>query len=434
MSKILKGILIVTLILTVFTGCSSGDVKKDTEASNNTSEAIQEQGVDNVKLTFFLNRKPDLGITIAIEEVIKDFEAEHPNIDVELVTGVGDYEAVMKTKMGANDLPDLWATHGWSVIRYSEYLRPLTDQPWANNLNPGIEKVITDKNGDIFVLPMNIDLSGIVYNVDVINEAGVDVDAIATWDDFKVACQKIKDAGFTPIHMGGKDYWTVGNFFDWVAPSFYITNEDSNDRSALKDGSFDWSKWDRASELLLDLDASGFLNKDKLSSNFTDSARNLAQGKVGFEFYGNYVIGEALRFNEEANLSFMPVPSDDPNDPKTLISGERDAFGVWKDTPNEAEALLLLEYFSRPDVMSKIATASTLPAGLKGVDSDTGKLKEAYSKYSDLRGFPYFDRVYLPSGMWETIESTSTGLLAKDMTVEEVHKKMETDYLRLIQQ
>ena len=38
---------------------------------------------------------------------------------------------MMKTKMAANDLPDLWTTHGWSVNRYSEYLRPLNDREWA---------------------------------------------------------------------------------------------------------------------------------------------------------------------------------------------------------------------------------------------------------------------------------------------------------------
>lgn len=435
MSKLLKLITMALLVVTLLAGCSiSGDttVSGTAEPATPSTEAPVEK--EPVKLTFMINHQTDLGITTAIQEAITAFENEYKNIKVELVSGVADYEAVMKTRMGANDLPDLWSTHGWSVARYSEYLRPLTDQPWANKLSPGIESVITNDKGDIFVLPVDMDLSGIVYNKDVIDTAGVDVDAIATWDDFLVACQKIKDAGFTPIHMGGKDYWTVGNFFDWVAPSFYVTDEASNDREALLNGTFDWSKWHKASDLLLTLDEKGFLNKDKLSSTYTDSAMNLANGKVGFEFYGNYVIGEALRYNEKANLSFMPVPSASKTDSKTLISGERNAFGVWKDSPNQTEALMLLDYFARPEVMTKIATASALPAGFEGVESDTGSLKGAYQAYSAVRGFPYFDRAYLPSGMWETIESTSTGLLARNMTKEEVSEKMASDYLRLIKQ
>lgn len=438
MKKQLTVLCSLILVMALLAGCTSlagnSGSSSDTDQGNTNQGTEAEATSAPVKLTFMINHATDLAITTAIQEAVDGFESENPNITVDLVSGVGDYEAVMKTRMGANDLPDLWATHGWSVMRYSEYLRPLTDQPWAGKIKPGIKSVVTNENGDNFVLPVDMDLSGIVYNVDVIEKAGVDVDAIATWDDFLVACQKIKDAGFTPIHMGGKDYWTVGNFYDWVAPSFYVTNEGANDRAALLDGSFDWSKWQKASDLLMTLDKKGFLNKDKLSSTYADSATNLANGKVGFEFYGNYVIGEALKYNPDARLSFMPVPSADANDPKTLISGERNAFGVWKDSKHQQEALMLLEYFARPDVMHKIATASALPAGLEGGTSDTGSLAAAYEQYSALRGFPYFDRAYLPSGMWETIESTSTGLLAGNMSIEEVNEKMASDYLRLIHQ
>ena len=430
MKKFLYIGMVIALMLSLFVGCN-GDTA---DSSGSGVEDNNKASTEKVELTFMINHATDLGITVAIQDAIKGFEKENPNITVELISGVADYEAVMKTRMGANDLPDLWATHGWSVARYSEYLRPLTDQAWAKDVNSGIKNVITNDEGDLFVLPVDMDLSGIVYNVDVIEDSGVSVEDINTWDDFLAACQQIKDAGYTPIHMGGKDYWTVANFLDWVSPSFYVTNESGNDIEALLNGEFEWSEWSKVCDLLLTLDERGFLNKDKLSSSYTDSAKNLAMGKVGFEFYGNYVIGEAKRYNEDANLSFMPVPSASEDDEKTLISGERNAFGVWKDTEHEAEALLLLEYFTKPEVMKSIATASASPAGLKGADSDTGKLADAYAAYSNLRGYNYFDRAYLPSGMWETMESTSTGLLAGDMTVEEVCDKMKTDYMRLIQQ
>ncbi|MBI9010593.1 MAG: carbohydrate ABC transporter substrate-binding protein [Clostridiales bacterium] len=428
---LIKGFMVM-LIIAMLVGCSNDTGNSQNSEGGNGAAVVESK--EKVELTFMINHATDLGITVAIQEAIDGFEKENKNIEVQLVSGVADYEAVMKTRMGANDLPDLWATHGWSVARYSEYLRPLNDQEWANKVNSGITNVITNDQGELFVLPVDMDLSGIVYNVDVIEAAGVDVNNINTWDDFLDACQSIKDAGYTPIHMGGKDYWTVANFFDWVAPSFYITDENDNDIETLLGGDFDWNTWAEACDLMLVLDEKGFLNKDKLSSTYTDSAKNLAMGKVGFEFYGNYVIGEALRYNEDANLSFMPVPSDSKDDEKTLISGERNAFGVWKDTEHEEEALLLLEYLARPEVMTSIASASALPAGLKGVESDTGNLASAYAEYSALRGFNYFDRAFLPSGMWETMESTSTGLLAGEMTVQEVCDKMKTDYLRLIQQ
>lgn len=393
--------------------------------------ACGSEEAEAVELDFMVNFQAQEAITIAFEEVIEEFEAENPGITINLIPGNSDYEQIMKTKMGSNDLPDMWSTHGWSVGRYSEYLRPLTDQDWVDDINPLIKPVITDSNGDVFILPVDVDLGGLVYNGDVLADAGVNIDDVQTWDDFFAACDQVKAAGYTPIHIGGKDHWPVGNFFDWAAPSFLITDEDDNYREELKDGSFDWTLWEPVAQLMKRLADDEYLNVDVLSSTYDDSAKNLAQDKVAFAFYGNYVIQSALMYNENANLGFMPVPSNSESDEATLISGERTTVGIWKDTEHEAEALLFLEFLTQPAVMSKLASANGVPAGLTGVSSDTGILVDDFARYADYRGFPYFDREYLPSGMWDTMCVTGTGLLTGDMTIEQAAEQMESDYNRL---
>lgn len=433
MKRLFALLLVLVMVSSLFVGCTTNaggtDATVETGEATETTETTET--AEDVTLTFMVNFQSDSAVTLALEEAIADFESQTPGVQVELIAGISDYEALMKTKMGANDLPDLWSTHGWSVARYSEFLRPLTDQEWANNLHPGIEKVITNSEGEIFVLPLDVDISGIAYNKTVVEQAGVNVDDIKTWDDFMVACQAVRDAGFTPIHMGGKDSWTVGNFFDWAAPSFLITNENNNYRSELKDGSFDWSNWEPVAQLLVDLNENGYFNVDNLSSTYMDSAKNLASDKVAFTFYGNYVISEALNFNPDADLGFMPVPAASADDDPTLISGEHVAVGVWKDTEHEAEALAFINYLAQPEVMSEIASASSLPAGLNGVQSDVGILESSYDAYGGLRGFPYFDREYLPGGMWDTMCSTGSGLITGDMSTEDAASQMEKDYNRL---
>ncbi|MCT4595343.1 MAG: extracellular solute-binding protein [Anaeromicrobium sp.] len=423
MKKVKLMNLISLLLIMLLVGCGGSKSVGSGEDSQVSSEPVN--------LKFMINFQSTELITETFEKTIEKFEKDNPDITVELIPGSADYESVMKTKMAANDLPDLWTTHGWSVGRYSEYLMPLTGQEWASRLNPGIEKVITDKNGDVFVLPIDVDLSGIAYNRTVLNKVGVNVDEIKTWDDFILACDKVKAAGYTPIHMGGKDSWTVGNFFDWTAPSFLITKDDDNYRETLKNGSFDWKKWEPIGDLMITFNKKGFFNKDKVSSGYLDSAKNLALDKVAFEFYGNYVISEALKLNPKADLGFMPVPSNDPKDPPTLISGERTAIGVWKDSKHKEEALRFLNYLTKSEIMSELASANGLPAGLVGIESDTKSLKGDYEKYANLRGFPYFDREYLPSGMWDTMCATGTGLLTDEMTSSETAKQMEKDYKRL---
>jgi raffinose/stachyose/melibiose transport system substrate-binding protein len=45
-----------------------------------------------------------------------------------------------------------------------------------------------------------------------------------------------------------------------------------------------------------------------------------------------------------------------------------------------------------------------------------------------VRSFPYFDREYLPSGMWDTMCNTGMGLLANTMTLDQAIAKMKNDY------
>ncbi|MDZ5034360.1 extracellular solute-binding protein, partial [Clostridium perfringens] len=208
------------------------------------------------------------------------------------------------------------------------------DQSWVKDIKPAIKPMSTNEKNDIFVLPVNMDIAGIVYNVEVLEKSGVKVDDIKTWADFEVALGKIKATGFTPIHMGGKDNWTIGQFFDWVAPSFYVTNDAKNYKKQLLDGTFDWNLWGDVAGLFDKWNKAGYFNLDSLTSDYLTDIKSFADGKVAFEFYGNYAITEALKVNPNAKLGMMPIPSNSKDDEPSLIAGERIAVGMNKNTKN----------------------------------------------------------------------------------------------------
>jgi raffinose/stachyose/melibiose transport system substrate-binding protein len=391
------------------------------------------------KLTMADNFLPTDAVFKTMQDIAAAYNKANPGVVVEVVN-LPDYENTMRTKMAANDLPDLWTTHGWSVARYSEYLQPLNDQAWASKLSPTIKPVITDKDGKFFVLPMDMDVAGIAFNREVLDKAGVDPFKIKTWDDFKAACEKVKKIGKTAVQIGGKpsqeDDWTVGNFYDWTAPSFLITNEKANSRAALKDGSFDWTKWGPVAKLLVDFRDAGYLNPDYTQGTWQDVGKKLGTGEAAFGFFGNYVITEAKKYAPNGKFGFIPVPSVSKDDTPSLITGERMAIGVWKDTPNKAEALKFLAYCAKPENVSKIATVTVNPTGLVGAGykSDAGDLTPYFDKIAGVRGFPYFDRAYLPSGMWNSMCKTGTGLLSNSMTLDQAIARMKGDYTNLINQ
>lgn len=396
-------------------------------ASDSQAEAAAEgeKGKD-VTITFSTNVVG--GKAEALRMACEAFE-EETGYTVDFQAPGESYEELMKTKMSANELPDVFTTHGWSVARYSDYLMPINDLEWAADISEQIKPVITDKNGNMYVLPVDMDIAGIVCNMAVLEEAGVNPDEISTWDDFAAACDKVKAAGKTPIHMGGKDNWTIGQYFDWAAPSFYITDESKSHADELKSGKFDTAVWEEVAGMMSDWVAAGYFNEDVLTADYNYDIQSLAQAETAFAFYGNGGIVDTLGVNPDADMGMIPIPSVSEGDEPSLISGEDIAVGIWKDSKVKNEAIELLNYLARPDVLKGLAEAAGNKAGLNGVDAEIGKIGEYYNKYADVEAFPYFDREYLPSGMWDVMCSTGADILAqKDGAVENAAKTMEQNF------
>lgn len=364
----------------------------------------------------------------ALEAACKDFE-EETGYTVDFQAPGESYEELMKTKMSANELPDVFTTHGWSVARYSDYLMPVNDLDWASDINDQIKPVITDSEGNMYVLPIDMDIAGIICNMTVLEEAGVNPDEIKTWDDFAAACDKIKAAGKTPIHMGGKDSWTIGQYFDWAAPSYYITDEAASHADELKDGTFDTAVWEEVAGMLDKWVKAGYFNEDVLTADYNADVQALAQDEAAFCFYGNSGIVDTLAVNPDANLGMMPIPAASASDEPSLIAGEDIAVGVWKDSEVKDEAVELLNYLAKPEVTKAIAEAAGNKAGLNGVETDIGSIGEYYDKYADVETFPYFDREYLPSGMWDVMCATGADILSqKDGGVQTAATTMEQNF------
>ncbi|MBO9610378.1 MAG: extracellular solute-binding protein [Paenibacillaceae bacterium] len=380
-----------------------------------------------VKLTMMTNAT---GVTFdTIQAIISSFTKENPTITVDFSTQGKDYEQLMKAKMASNDLPDLFATHGWSVNRYSEYLRPLNDQPWFGNLTDTIKPTISDKKGNVFVLPLNIDQSGIVYNKKVLADLKLGVPK--TWEELLAASKAIKNAGLTPIYVGGKDTTKLAGFFNKLAPILLVSDKAHNFGNSLKDGTFDWSNWTTVSQQLVLLKNEGYLNKDVVTADPLSAAEKLATGKAAFLFENNAVVAEVKKLNPDAQIGMMPVPAFYPGDEPILNGGEREAFGVSKQSKNTEAALLLLNYMAKSDNIAKVAAATGMPAGLKDVNYDLGGLTEDYKTYGSLRTIPVFDREYLPNGMWSTLKIIGPALLTGDMSPEESSRMMKDDYNKL---
>jgi len=389
-----------------------------------------EQPAEQITLSVMTNR---VGVQAELlEQIARKFEQENPNIKIDFSAPGKDYESLMKIKMAANDMPDVFSTHGWAKIRYGAFLADLRDQPWASQIDPAIKPVVTDDTGMVYVLPMDQEKGGYYYSVDIL--AQYEVEVPTTWDEFVAACEtiKTKSAGeVVCIHMGGADQWPVGQYYDYFSTPLAISPA-TNDAAALLDGTYDWTKYTVLSQNLLNLQEKGYLNVDVLTAKYADSALAFANGKAAFGFYpAGFICEEALKTNPNLNCGMMPIPSMVADDQPTLVGGEMTTWGVWKDSKHIEAAEQLVAYYAKPENVSAVANSNKLPTGLAGVPYDAGFLTPYFQKYADLRVFPYFDRVYLPNGMWDVLWRNGQDVLAKGITPEQATENMSREYLRL---
>ncbi len=394
---------------------------EDTASEDDGSEAASGSGEGSgLELAYNLATE-DFAV---FEGLIKDFTAE-TGINVTIYNGGDDYESAMKTRMSSGDLPDMWVTHGWSIIRYSEYMMDLSDQPWVANIDAGLKDVITNDNGELFILPITQAVAAIMYNKDVLESAGVDPTAIRTWDDFNAACQAIADnTDATPIEL------CLGDAFDAymlevIWPTLYSNSDIADNKAAaLQDGSFDFTTDGADSfQMVSDWFTSGYFNEDYVSGKKDDICSALANGEGGFALYSTEMIPSILAYNEEANIGILPVPAKDESTASYFGTGEGNfsCFGIWKDTEYADECKQLLEYLARPEIAVQVVK---IDGGIPGLtdtvldDNDlaaytTNAFKEAQSQFDgDLVYDNFFDREYLPSGMWSVMGDSLGTLLA----------------------
>ena len=165
-------------------GCNDGQNGNETKDGDNSEASNQEVSLE-VEVIY-------TGDPLEQFRAVLDDFTEETGIGIELITPGSDYESVMKTRMASGDMPDVFVTHGWSLIRYKEYLEPLTEESWYNKIDDAVLSVVSDENQDIYVLPVTQQVNGSVYNKTVLENAGVDPANIRTMDDFMDACEQIK--------------------------------------------------------------------------------------------------------------------------------------------------------------------------------------------------------------------------------------------------
>lgn len=139
----------------------------------------------------------------AIDEIIADYEAKSGNTVTVEYKG-RDINTMIAASLDAGEKIDLYEDDFQRLSQqFGDYALDLTDMAAAadydSKSNKALTSAVTGWAGKLACLPYQPYGSGVFYNKAIFEEVGVEEPT--TWAEFLDVCQKIKDAGYTPLTL-----------------------------------------------------------------------------------------------------------------------------------------------------------------------------------------------------------------------------------------
>lgn len=407
--KVLASLMTASVAAGMLAGCGSGS-SSGTTAAGASGEA---QNFSGQTIEIDVGGEMDDSSMQQFKDMTAAF-ASQTGATINVVTNGNDHEQVMKTKMASQTLPDIWSTHGWSTVRYNDFLMDLSDQPWVSNMDDAIAAVVTDSNGKVCTMPMTEWIYGFIYNKDVLDANNIDPSSIKTWDDFFDACATLKAAGVTPVGYGDKETGVLAGYLEMMSSWYTIDKAAYPSNDELKNGTFDFTKHTECLENFAKLWDEGYQNSDVFTTDRDTYLRRLGDGTYAFVIWGSpQNLNTMQEYYPDANYGIMPVPAVNDSSNAAYTVGEGVALGISKDTKYPELCKAYLQYMN-DNLTDFIKVNGNLP-GMKGIEVPENKSIKIYTDSVAAAGdrisyCNFFDREYLPSGMWNIMEESMVNL------------------------
>ena len=258
-------------------------------------------------------------IVAAKEQIARDYEADHPDVTIEMQFLENEaFKAKLTTLLQSDDRPDIFYSWGGGVFEAqveAGVLRDIDDLmrgEWEETLSPAAVNAFT-YDGRVYGTPHLVSQVGFWYNKALFAQASLNADDIKTWDDLLGAVQTLQDAGITPIAVGGAEKWPL--HFYWTHLAIRVGGKEAFEAANSGEGDgFGGPVFVRAGEefkRLIDMEP---FQRGFLANTFPESAGYFGDGNAAMQLQGNWSYN-TQRTNSvskdglsDDNLGWFPFP------------------------------------------------------------------------------------------------------------------------------
>ncbi len=330
----------------------------------------------------------------AMEELIADFEAAYPDIDVKF--NLYDHEAfkVAMRNFLVSDAPDLitWnAGNRMKVFVELGLFEDVSDVWEAEGLYEKMPAVVgaSSVDGKQYGVPYAYYAWGFYYRKDLFEQAGI-TETPTNWEEFKEVGAKLNAAGITPVTIGTKNLWPAAGWFDFL--NLRINGAEFH--AALMDGKVAYTD-ERVKNVFAkwgELVEADFFVENHPAYSFQEALPFMNQGNAAMYLLAPFIVS---MFPEDvrAKVEWFPFPIIDP-EVGIFEDAPTDSFHIPVNAKNKEDARTFLAFVAQADVQTKTAgTLDMLPPNVNASVKDDRFAKGGFAQLSNADGImQFYDR------------------------------------------
>ncbi|GLI26639.1 sugar ABC transporter substrate-binding protein [Agromyces rhizosphaerae] len=310
-----------------------------------------------------------------LPELIEKFEAENPDVAVELTyIGRGDTDVVLPPRLQGGNPPDVMMTDMALVDQWSSQglLVDLgTDSEWYERIPDPLQGILT--TGDAaYIMPLEVIGMGNFVNTDLLAEAGVEA-APQTIDELKDACVALSDAGINPmIFTGG-----FSAALTVIANGLESSSDAAGDLGSGAATFVENSSFNDTVDLIGELsdaqcfDASAQAGLDPWSTALTEfQAGNFAMMPQGAWNIAAFDQVDGL------NYEFTPIPG--ASAPGVALDLFGFGWSIAEASAHQEAARAFVDFFADPENLQVLLDAESAYSPFEDAASGTPELTAAY--------------------------------------------------------
>jgi len=367
MKKRMVVLMSALLAAATLAGCGQKSVNETTTAADvtNAGDTTADGGENNagmlfegVKLVYWSNWEAAEPQGIVIAGAVKAFEEETgAKVDLQFKGRKGIKEGLIPA-LDADQQVDLFdgqsnkSNYGDRTISLEELVK---NADYEKNTNPVMMELARSYyDGELKEVPYQIKANGYLYNKALFEQAGIK-GVPANWEEFLDACQKLQDAGITPL--------TTDDAYAMQAFGMHLARLLGSDgvKQVVDHGEWDKPEVRQTAECFAELAEKGYFSK-VVGSNVWPTGQNteFATGKVAMYCSGTYIPNETKSITGDSfDWGFFNYPEVEGGINKTeaMVVGFQ-SFAITSKCQNQEAAFALIEKLTRGEWDKKIAEES----------------------------------------------------------------------------